>query len=217
MKLVYYQNSESIITDDVKERIYSQIRAGRTKRDFDFMEVFQFIPENKKRAFTEEFDNENISTNQQIISLFRQAEKQVYCFSGNLSFVNIEEKGTKLLDILEELLKRKIFLKIITKINISSTDNLNKLKLLMNKYPNQIDIRHSTQPLRGFIIDDKIARFKDEEYVRTYKKGELYTNIRIFYEFYDSEWILWMQKIFWNLFRASTDYLIRIKEIERIS
>jgi hypothetical protein len=216
LKLVFYNYSDSLETDDAKEDLYHKIKNGRVKSDFDFLEIFQFIQDNKKKCFLEEYDEEDISKYQQIISLFRQTEKQLYCFSGNLSFINMKEKNVKIIDVFEELLKRKVFIKILTRVNIASLSNINKLKILMQKYPGLVEIRHRYQPLRGFIVDDKLVRFKNEEQLKTYKKGELPKNTRIFYEVYDEDWVLWLQKVFWNLFRSSMDYKQRIKEIDKL-
>ena len=217
LKIVYYNQAEAVLSDEVRDNLFSQIRTGRTKHDFDFMEVYQFVPDKKKRAFTEKYKEEEISRNQQIISLFRQAKNTVYCLSGNLSFINIKEKKIMLLSVIEELAKRKVMFKILCRGNIASLRNLNKLSKLIVKYPKSFEIKHCYQPLRGFIIDDKIARFKKEEQLKTYRKGELHQNTRIFYEIYDEDWISWLQKVFWNLFRSSLDCNERLKELKKIS
>lgn len=217
LKLVYYNHSDSVLIDNIKEDLYAKVKNNQFKNEFDFMEIFQFIPDNKKRSFLEEYEDESVSKNQEIVSLFRQTTRQLYCFSGNLSFINMKEHSIKIIDIIEELLKRKVSIKILCRINIASLTNINKLSVLMQKYPDLIEIRHHYQPLRGFIIDDKIARFKDEEQLKSYRRGELNKNTRIFYEIYDEEWVSWLQKVFWNLFRSSLDYRVRLKEIKRIS
>lgn len=216
LKIVFYNYTDTLITDDVKEMIYDQIKSARTKKDFDFMNIFQYVQSNKKKAFIEEYDDEDISKNQKIISFFRQAKQSVQIFSGNLSFINIKEDKISMISLLEELVKRKITVKILCRVNIASISNINKLSKLLTNYSDFIEIRHCYQPLRGFIIDDSITRFKDEEYLQIYKKGELNKNTRIFYEIYDKEWILWLQKVFWNLFRVSLDYKIRLKEIKEL-
>jgi len=216
LKIVFYNYSDSLVTDDVKESVYNKIRSARRKTDFDFMEVFQFIPEEKKKAFIEKYEDKLEAKKLSLSSLFNQATSNIYCFSGNLSFINTKEKDVKVVSMIEELVKRKIMIKVLCRVDIASTLNINKLQTLMMKYPGFIEIKHCYQPLRGLIIDDKIARFKDEEQIRLYKKEELSENIRIFYEIYDSEWILWLQKVFWNLFRSSIDCNTRLKEIKKI-
>ncbi|MFQ5621011.1 MAG: hypothetical protein ACE5FT_04165 [Candidatus Nanoarchaeia archaeon] len=216
LKLVYFVNRDSPIEDDVKKHLFYDIKQGRNKTDFDFMELFQFVPGDKKRCFMEEYDEENVSHVQQIVSLFNQAESQIYCFSGTLSFVHIKEKDMPLIDVIEELLKRKVMFKILCRVNIASLTNISKLRPLMNKYPDLIEIKHCFQPLRGFIIDNKIARFKDEEQLKKYQKHELRRNTRIFYEIYDDDWIAWLQRLFWHTFRSSIDHSSRVREIQKI-
>jgi len=216
VKIVYYNHFDSYATDDVKDYLFNQILNGRRKTDFDFMEVFQFISENKKNCFIEKYKNENHSENQDIIKLFNKAQKCIYCFSGNLSFINLNEKNVKMYDVIENLLKKGVVIKILSRINIATTENLNKLKLLIQKYPNQIEVRHKYQPLRGFLIDTLIARFKDDEQLKLYKNNELDSNTRIFYEINDQNWITWFEKCFWNMFKTSIDYSTRLKEIEKL-
>lgn len=216
LKLVFYNHTESMYTDDLKENFYNQIKLGRKKEDFDFMEIYQFIPEDKKEVFSEEFNEFSLPQNQNLISTIKKAQNNVYLFSGNLSFVNIEENGKKVLSAIEELLQRKVQVKILTRITISSIKNLNLLLPLIKKYPNLIEIRHSYQPLRGIIVDDNLAQFKVEEYLKDYKPNEIEKNKIIVYKIYDEEWISWLQKVFWNLFRFSIDYNTRIKGLKKI-
>lgn len=217
LKIVFYNYSDSVASDDLRESLYSQIRSGRNKKDFDFMDIFQSIDNKKKKAFTEYYTNEDaFSGKHRLIPLLRQAESNIYCFSGNVSFINLKENNEKVIDVIEETLKRKVHIKLLCRINIASIANISKLQTLAQKYPGFIEIKHCYHPLRGFIIDDKIARFKHEEKAEDYKHGELEKDTRIFYEIYDQEWIAWLQKVFWNMFRTSTDYERRLKEIKRI-
>lgn len=51
--------------------------------------------------------------------------------------------------------------------------------------------------------------------LKDYKPGELNKNMRIFYEFYGAEWIGWMQKVFWSLYRFSIKYSGRIRQLKK--
>jgi len=95
--------------------------------------------------------------------------------------------------------------------------NILKLQGIIEKYPGMIEVRHGYQPLRGFIFDDKVARFKNVEESQLYEQGELEKNTAIFYEIYDSEWIGWLEKVFWSFFRTSIDYDSRLREIRKIT
>ncbi len=214
LKIVFYNHAESMHTDDLKENFYEQIKLGRRKEDFDFMEIYQFIPEEKKKASVEDYHEDELPHNQNLISNMKKAKNQILFFSGNLSFTNIEENGKKVLSVMEELLQRKVSLKILSRITFSSIRNINQLLPLIKKYPNLIEIRHCYQPLRGAIIDDSFAQFKVEE--KNFKSYEMEKSKRIYYDVYDEEWIAWLQKVFWNIFRFSLDYDARIKVLKKI-
>jgi hypothetical protein len=217
LKVVYYNHSESLVGDSLRESIYGMIKNERDKEDFDFMEVFQYVDEKKKKHLVTEIEAGEISENERLVDHFRQAKARIICFSGNLSFINIRRNKTRMIDLVEETVKRGVVLKILCRVNLASLSNISILQRLIEKYPGSIEIRHCYQPLRGFIFDDGVARFKNEEQVGLYKKGELEKNTVIFYEVYDAEWISWLEKVFWCLFRTSIDYDTRLKEIRRIS
>ncbi len=216
LKIAYYNSSDSIGSDEIEERLFTQIRHGRSKSDFDFMEIYQYVPDGSKRAFMEEYEDELSVPNYQIVSLLMQAESQVHWFSGNMSFLNSSEDGKGILDTIEECLKRKVRFRILCRISLSTVKNINRLSCLMRKYPDMIDVRHSYHPLRGFIVDGKTARFKSEELNNNYKEGELPKSARIFFELSDKRWIDWLQKVFWNMFRSSLPYDVRLKELKEI-
>jgi hypothetical protein len=216
LKIVYLTSTESSKGDELKTHLHDQIKSGRNKNDFDFMEIFQFIKDKKKRSFIETVKEGFTSKKANFVDLLSQASDKVYIFSGNLSFINRKERGKKTIDLIEELLKRKVMIKIICRVNIASLLNISKLNKLILKYPGLIEIKHSYQPLRGVIIDDKIARFKNEEQIQFYEKGELDKNQMIFYEILDEEWISWLQNIFWSMFRHAISAESRIKEIDKV-
>ncbi len=134
-------------------------------------------------------------------------------FSGNLSWANIVQNTVDIYKILEEIGKKNISIKILTRVDVDSLDNVQKFLALNNKVGKEfIEIRHFQQPLRAFIIDKKIARFKEIRSPEQKKKKKMW----IFYNIYDREWIEWLQKIFWNLFTKAIPAEKRIKEIESI-
>ena len=115
-----------------------------------------------------------------------------------------------ILSLLEELIQRKIPVKIICDVDLESLDNISKVLSLNEKHKtNLVEIRHSEQPLRAFVVDNKFARFKQHKQ----------RNIFIFYEIKDEEWVNWIQQLFWHVFRTSIGAEQRIadlKSIERI-
>lgn len=121
-----------------------------------------------------------------------------------------------MVDFIEEQLEAGVYVKVLCRVNISSLANIEKMSHLLVKYPNQVEVRHRYQPLRGFIIDDDFARFKTWENKDDYKLGELHKSTRVYYEVYSPEWIAWLQNVFWSMWRSSISYEKRIKEVQRI-
>jgi predicted transcriptional regulator len=214
LKVVYYNYKESLVSEDVKKDLYHQIRQSRKKEDFDAFEIFQFVPDEKKKAFTLEC-SKDLPKNPQFSKILQQATHSIYFFSGNMSFLALTEGKRSIIDAFEELLKRKVHIKILCRVDVASINNIMRLKHLLEKYPEFIELRHSRQPLRGFIIDDSLARFSNEALITDYKTGELLKNVKFFYEIYDAEWIEWLQKVFWSLFRTSLSHEERMRQFEK--
>jgi len=219
LKIVFWNNVEKISSNQFQERLMKQIESTRHKEDFSPLDIYQYVDQNKKNAFSEIVDDESKSKTQDIEEFFAKAEKQILYFSGNMSFLQLKEKNKSILDIIEAAAKRGVSIKVIARIDITSLDNFKKLMEINHKIGKEaIEIRHAVHPLRGFIIDDKEIRLKEEKIPSTSlsKKAELSSKTRIFYEIYDEEWVAWLQKVFWNLFSTSLDANIRVKDLELI-
>ena len=206
LKIVFYNYSESVSSDEVKDELFAKIRAGRAKPDFDFLDIYQFAKSKKAHV---EHGKEAPNA---VITAIRSAQGNFLSFSGNLSFLNL--KGV--LEEIEAALKRKVSVKIICRVNLASLSNLSKLNILLQKYPESLEVRHSYQPLRGFIVDGKLARFKQTEKAADYKEGELAKDTNIFYEIHDEELVSWLEKVFWAIFRTSIAADERVKELKRL-
>jgi len=70
--------------------------------------------------------------------------------------------------------------------------------------------------LRLTIVDSKEAGIKEVKTPELYAKGELKEKLNIIYRIYDEEWIEWLQKVFWHLWRSSISAEKRINEMEKI-
>lgn len=210
LKIVYWTNVEQIHNSAFQEQLLEKIKAGKKREDFDPFDIYQHIPSKYKSAFLEEQEDESKTAfNKDLPRLLETTEKQLLIFSGNLSWANL----TEICKILEELGKKNVSIKLLAKVNIDNIDNIKKFLDLNNKVGKDfIEIRHSEQPLRAFIIDKKLARFKEIKNPEEKKKKKMF----IFYNIRDKEWIEWLQKIFWNLFTIAVPAERRIKEIESI-
>lgn len=216
LKVVYYTSHEISQADELRKHLFDLIKAGREKDDFDFLEVYQFVDDEKKSARIRNMGGENDFCDKELMKRLKNTKKSLLCFSGNLSFLTMEDGGESICDIFEQLLRKKVHIRILMRVTIPSLKNLDIMRHLMRKFPDLLEIRHSFQPLRGFIFDDEIARFKFEEEPENYRAGELSQKVSIMYELQDEAWVLWLQNVFWNIYRNSIDHKKRVGEMNRI-
>lgn len=207
LKIAYFAVQEKFHTTAHQERLFNQIQTLKKKEDFNPFDIYQYVPEDKRRAFLEKQTETEITEKQGITNALRSTEQQVLIFSGNLSWAITKQEKTTLLSLLEELVVRKIPIKIICDVDLESLDNINRILELNEKHKTEfIEIRHSQQSLRAFIVDKKFARFKQHKQKNTF----------IFYEIKDEEWVEWLQQLFWHIFRTSIGAKQRIKDLKSI-
>ncbi|MDD5417300.1 MAG: hypothetical protein PHW96_00235 [Candidatus Nanoarchaeia archaeon] len=211
VKIIYWNYNELAQSSDIMKNLFEQIKTGRVKTDFNPFDIYQFVDEGKKSAIKEEYTDDFISTKQNLIEIFRKAKDTIYCFSGNISWLKIEENGIMVEDVVKELADKGVKFKILCRVDFNTIKNIDMIKDVPN-----IEIKHCRHPLRGFIIDDELLRLKGFEEKNKYKEGELDKDVRVFYNIYDRTWVEWGQKVFWNLHRNSIPADKRIKEIEAI-
>lgn len=216
LKVVFWNNIEKFHVSDIQERLFNQIISGKNKKDFSPSEIFQFVEKDKKKMIVmNESEYNSVSNSKEFVDRLRNAERQILFFSGNLTFSNVAYHDKNIRDILEELGKRKISSKILTRVELAGINNIQDV-LSINKRigHNAVEIRHCYQPLRTTIIDNKEATFKEVLDPQEYAKDELKSKLYILYYIYDEEWIEWLQKVFWHLFRRSIDADKRMEELE---
>jgi hypothetical protein len=217
LKVVYWQTLENIHSTDLQQRLFSMIEHGRTKYDFSPLEIYQYVDPKKKCAFLEEQGEEQANVEHEIVSHLKSAQKQVLFFSGNLSFVNVVQDGEKLIDVLEDLARQNIPIKFVARIDITAIKSLKKILAINEKLGKEmIEVRHVMQPLRSFIVDNRIARLKEVKRPEDVHKDELGKKTCIFYEIHDNDWIEWLQKIFWQMFRTGIPAQKRLENLEAI-
>ena len=117
---------------------------------------------------------------------------------------------------IEELAENNISIKILSRLTIDSINSAKKLYAINEAVgKNVIEVRHREHPLRGFVIDDNLARFREVRDPMDPKEG-ISDKILLFYEIYDKEWIEWFQKVFWYFFRIAVPAKKRMKDLETI-
>jgi hypothetical protein len=216
LKLFFWNNIEKFHASEIQERLFNQIISGKHKKDFSPSEIFQFVDKNKKKMMVmNESQYNSVSNSKDFVDRLRNAERQILFFSGNLTFSNVAYHDKNIRDILEELGKKKVSSKILTRVELAGINNIQDvLSRNKRKGHDAIEIRHCYQPLRTTIIDNKEATFKEVLDPQEYAKDELKSKLYILYYIYDEEWVEWLQKVFWHLFRRSIDAKKRIEELE---
>ncbi|MEM4703028.1 MAG: hypothetical protein QXP53_00895 [Candidatus Pacearchaeota archaeon] len=218
LKIVYWANIENIHSTSLQERLFRKIEIGRTKEDFSPSEIYQYVNKNKKRLSAHTYASYVSKKNfDDFCSFLRGAQKQISFFSGNLTWSNMAYHDKKILQIVEELAKKNVIIKILTRVELAGIDNIKNILSINSKIGKEmVEVRHCYQPLRATIVDNKSARFKEILKKQDYAKGELKEDTYLLYEILDKEWVEWLQKIFWNLFNASISAEKRIEELEII-
>lgn len=212
LKVVYWNSLERAKGSAYQERLLQKIMQGKRKEDFSPLDIYQFVEPDNRKAFIETTE---FSQQQQIRFdyLLSQAQQQILFFSGNLSWV---ELGPNMQRVLEELAKRKIRIKVLTRVDITSQKNTEEMLSLNQRVGwDAVEIRHCEQPLRAIIVDDGFVSIKEVMsplYCRELKEKKF-----LFYLIQDTEWIQWLQKVFWNLWGQSIDAKERIAALDSVN
>ncbi len=217
LKIVFWNNIEKIHSSEFQEKIFKKIEAGKEKEDFSAFDIYQYVDENKRSASLEQTDDDSKTKTQDFVNALRRAQSQILFFSGNASFINLPYGNKKILDLIDELAKNKISIKVLARVELPGIENINELAAINKRIGKEaVEARHCEQPLRGFIVDNEMIRLKEIKLPEKYKKDELRKKTFIFYEVYDEEWIEWLQKVFWNLFRTAIPAKKRINDLKSI-
>ena len=227
LKIVYWNAGEKISSTGAQDKLSSQIIQGRRKSDFSPFDIYQHVTEEKREAFILTAEEQNVQT-PDFPELLQSAQEQILFFSGNLSWINVtypkndgkyrEKEKKNALALLEELAKRNISLKILTRIELPGMQNILEVEAINLRLGKEvIEIRHAHQPLRGFIVDDALVRLKEVKNPEEFKTGELEKVTHIFYTLHDKEWVEWTKKVFWQMFRTAIPVRKRISDLQTVN
>lgn len=214
LKIAYWNNINSFSTSKVQEQLLRKIETGREKDDFSPFDIYQCAEDGERKAFMEKQSEENVEAKHDIFTLLRQAQNQIIFFSGDLSWVNLTHRGERSLEVFRELSEDGINLFFLGRVDTGSMKNAEKMfDFKKSLKEDNIQIRHSEQPLRAFIVDDKLVQLKEMR-----KENGKKTDDRnyLFYEIRDKEWVEWLKKVFWKLYRGSMPGEKRIKDLRTI-
>lgn len=216
LKIVYWAGFEKMSHSAFQELLEKEILIAKRKEDFSAFDIFQHIDDRNKRAIVEQAIDENSTNLMELKELLDAAQKQLIIFSGDLSFINLKNKNFDMMQILEELVKKGISVKILCSIDFAAKENIERVLSLNYKYRKEvIEIRHKEHPVRAFIIDNKILRIKEVKSPSNKIKG-LDKKTFIFYTIRDKDWAEWMSKIFWKMFSSSIGSEKRLLELNKL-
>jgi len=199
----------------IQERLMKDMHRGIVKKDFSPFDIYQFIDKDKKEAFLEEQDSEKKTSAQDVMGLLLSAKKEIIIFAGNLSWINITSGGVKIIDVIKDMANKGVEIKILCGIHLPAMDNIEKIIALNKKVKTKIEIRHSFQPLRAIIADDKVARLKEIKTPGDYEAKDGKKTF-IFYTIYDSVWVKWLKTVFHSYFDYGDYAEARIRELKSI-
>jgi hypothetical protein len=217
LKIVYWASVEKISNTVFQEQLESEVFRFHKKEEFRPFDIYQFVPDKDKFVWIKKGKDESSAGRlNEFREMLMQTKKQSLFFSGNLSFVNFYDGKVKLFDVLEELVKRGISIKVVCRVDFAARENVEKLLSLNFKYGKElIEIHHREQPLRATIIDNNIINLKEIE-EPTGRKNELVEKTFIFYTIKNKEWNEWLSRIFWKMFSSSIDSKKRLEEMRKI-
>lgn len=216
LKIVYWASIEKLNSSIFQEKLAEEIKMFKKKEDFSSFDIYQHIPDKEKSATIEHSQKETDTKLNEFKEILEKAQSQVLYFSGNLSWINLKKDKIDIFETLENLVKKNIKIKILCRVDLASISNIERILSLNLKHGKElIEIRHSEQPLRAFIIDNKIMRLKEIKEA-TGKINELNKKTFIFYTLKNKEWIEWLSKVFWNIFSNSIDSKKRMQELNKI-
>lgn len=216
IKIVYWNLAQKATNSIYQKELYEAILAVKKKDQFSPFDIFQFVDKKKKSVRIEQVKDKETPW-KGLPELLLGAREGIHVFSGNMSWTNAKIGRKDMVDVLYEIAKSKVPIKIVTRVDIATYDNFNKVDSINRRVGyDAIEIRNREQPLRGFVIDGKTVYLRELLRPEDYKLGELKQTSYIYYTISDSQWVDWFSKLFWDMFRPGIDGRLRIQELKSI-
>lgn len=211
LKIVYWDSPETITSNSIQEQLLRKIETGRTKDEFSPFDIYQVASSDQRTAFAEQPDSGTDTVSHDILEKLREAQDEIKFFSGDLSWSQVHQQGEQALDVFEELASDGITVRFIGRVDIESITNTDQLLQINSQLSeDRISVRHTEQPLRAVIIDGEEAQLKE---VRD--SGSTH-DTHLFYNIEDPEWVQWLDRVFWKLYRGGIPADRRLEDLQSI-
>ncbi len=216
LKIAYWAGVEQLKGTVFQEGLARQAELFKRKEDFSPLDIYQHVAPGKRRARVARRESAGRAV-ESLANLLRQARQQLLCYSGNLSWLNLQSRETRIHDVVEELVERGVTIKVLCRVDLAGYRTIERLLSLNARAGKDVvEARHREQPIRALIIDGRLASLKEVK-EPTGKRGELEERLTIYYEISEKEWISWLEKLFWRLFSRSPDARQRLATLQELS
>jgi len=211
LKIVYWDSPDTITTTSIQEQLLRKIETGRTKEEFSPFDIYQVAAEQQRTAFAEQQGPEGNTTSHDILEKLREAQDEIKFFSGDFSWSNVTQSGDSALEVFEQLASDGVTIRFIGRVDVESITNTDQLLQINTQLDDdRISVRHTEQPLRAVIIDGEEAQLKE---VRDSGTGQA---THLFYNIEDPEWVQWLDRVFWKLYRGGIPADRRLEDLQSI-
>jgi hypothetical protein len=200
LKIVYWRALDAGRGSAYQERLLARVLAGRRKEDFSPMDIYQFAAQKKATRVQGKAPVVDLSA--------LRVGEELLILSGNLSWFDsaIEKE-------LERLAARRVSTRILCRVDLTSSRSVARLLRLNDRAGwDAVAIRHCEQPLRGVIVDEKIAVLREAFSTATHP--EVKKAFSIVYTIPDEHWAAWLRQVFWKLWESSVDARVRLDALE---
>lgn len=212
LKVVFWKSTEPVYESKPKQEILKKLMSHADKYEFSPFDVYQYVdPEHREAFWVGKKELYTSRGNEDINQLLLQTKQEYLSFSGNFSWVRTKEKKRRVIDTLKQLVKKKVSVRMLGRIDFQSAENVELLYEINRSLGfNAIDIRHIHQPLRGAIMDDHTLRLV--EYISKKPPQKV-----IFYKITDREWVNFFRDVFWQYYERSIPAKKRFEDIRSVT
>ncbi|HKZ49434.1 MAG TPA: hypothetical protein VJ110_00305 [Candidatus Nanoarchaeia archaeon] len=218
LKVVFWNHFEKLAANEAQEHLLRQIESGRRKDDFSPSEIFQFVDKNRGKVVKmQEHEYNSYKNLKNFLDHLKGAKQQVLFFSGNLTWSKLADHDKEILEVLEGLAKKKVSSKVLTRVELAGIDSLKNILAINSRAGwDAVEVRHKYQPLRCTIIDNSVAVLKEVLEPEKYAPNELKEKTYLLYYIYDQEWIEFLQRAFWHLYKPAVSAKRRLEVMKPV-